>query len=683
MALDIGAVFKIKAGVEGTDQIRRLNSELKRTEDAGGSLGRTFAGLKGQLLGAFSVAAVGAFFKSAVEGAMQAEQASARLTATLRATGYSAGLTKKELDDLADSMANSTQFDDESVRNASATLLKFGNIQKGVFEEGIKLSADLASLMGTDIVDAAQIVGKALASPAEGMGALERKTGQFTGSQKDAIKAMAEAGNIAGAQSRILEILRGKIGGTADEMNTGLTKATHDLKKAWDEMLESFGKTELVSGKNGGGGFMGFLKQSLVDIKAIIDNGDWWDKLKAIGKFSLGFRGFEVGSGAGSRMASGIIGGQGNTEAEKAAAGAAAERAQQVAEAAAARLKKQQEEAAKAAEALRKQQEGAYDSHIKQLQNELDSTKQLSETAKVLLDIDRGRYGALSADRKKALMDAAREVDLAKEKKELADETEKGRAKNIADQDREAERVRDLVEGYKNLADPVREYRMELERIQELWLQGLLSDDEAFAASDKIKEKIKDLQTLGETGTDAFKELQQAVEGWGRAASDAFVDWAFGAKTSIRDVVATFLKEIARMVVYKNLFQPMAQAGASWLSSFIPGGFKFHSGGVVGAGGTPVAIGAGAWAGAPRMHGGGIAGLRSDEVPAILQKGEKVLARGQSGGGVTFNIPVTVNQNGGAGGADPRMLAQMVGAKVREVLVDESRSGGMLAGLRG
>ena len=34
-----------------------------------------------------------------------------------------------------------------------------------------------------------------------------------------------------------------------------------------------------------------------------------------------------------------------------------------------------------------------------------------------------------------------------------------------------------------------------------------------------------------------------------------------------------------------------------------------------------------AFANAPRMHGGGWAGLRPDEVPAILQRGERVLSR--------------------------------------------------------
>ncbi|MFC3119873.1 hypothetical protein ACFOHS_22375 [Jhaorihella thermophila] len=50
-----------------------------------------------------------------------------------------------------------------------------------------------------------------------------------------------------------------------------------------------------------------------------------------------------------------------------------------------------------------------------------------------------------------------------------------------------------------------------------------------------------------------------------------------------------------------------------------------------------------AFAAAPRMHSGGWAGLRPDEVPAILQRGERVLSRRDAqsygaGGGVTINI---------------------------------------------
>jgi len=49
-----------------------------------------------------------------------------------------------------------------------------------------------------------------------------------------------------------------------------------------------------------------------------------------------------------------------------------------------------------------------------------------------------------------------------------------------------------------------------------------------------------------------------------------------------------------------------------------------------------------AFANAPRMHGGGFAGLRPDEVPAVLQKGEKVLRRGESSGVNVINININL-----------------------------------------
>jgi hypothetical protein len=39
-----------------------------------------------------------------------------------------------------------------------------------------------------------------------------------------------------------------------------------------------------------------------------------------------------------------------------------------------------------------------------------------------------------------------------------------------------------------------------------------------------------------------------------------------------------------------------------------------------------------AFANAPRMHAGGWAGIKPDEVPAILQKGERVLSRREAAG---------------------------------------------------
>ena len=74
-----------------------------------------------------------------------------------------------------------------------------------------------------------------------------------------------------------------------------------------------------------------------------------------------------------------------------------------------------------------------------------------------------------------------------------------------------------------------------------------------------------------------------------------------------------------------------------------------HAGGTAGGSAPQRLVPALAFAGAPRLHGGGVAGLRPDEVPAILQRGERVLSRaetraldgGPAASGVMVNIMTT------------------------------------------
>jgi hypothetical protein len=110
----------------------------------------------------------------------------------------------------------------------------------------------------------------------------------------------------------------------------------------------------------------------------------------------------------------------------------------------------------------------------------------------------------------------------------------------------------------------------------------------------------------------------------------------------------------------------MAGGGASMFSSF-------HSGGVVGGGG-----GGGYYI--PRLHDG----LASDEFPAILQRGETVLRRGDSGSGgaITHQINVHVQTNDTTNKREAidygKEVGRMVKLKVQECLHDEIRPGGVL-----
>jgi hypothetical protein len=88
-----------------------------------------------------------------------------------------------------------------------------------------------------------------------------------------------------------------------------------------------------------------------------------------------------------------------------------------------------------------------------------------------------------------------------------------------------------------------------------------------------------------------------------------------------------------------------------------------------------------AFANAPRMHQGGFAGLKSDEVPAILQRGERVLSRaelaGGMGGGASDSRSVGVSINIDARGAQVGVAEQIAAGIRRELpgIIDATRAG--------
>lgn len=268
-----------------------------------------FAKLKGEVSGvqgsfeklqvAMAATGLAAVFAAAKKAAEESEAATRRLEAVIRATGNASGYTGAQLGVLADQLARVTQFDDEAFRTATATILRFGDVSGKQLERTLKLSADLAAFMGSDLPGAAETLGKAIAAPSQGMDRLQRSVGYFTEAQKAAIKAMDEGGDRLGAQNALLDILQGKIGGTAEVMNQGLTRATRDLTKAVGELLELFGKSDpngLVVQT------LDTISSSLRAVKSIMESGDWANKFLAIvgvGAARGGLIGALLGAGKG------------------------------------------------------------------------------------------------------------------------------------------------------------------------------------------------------------------------------------------------------------------------------------------------------------------------------------------------------------------------------------------------
>ena len=143
---------------------------------------------------------------------------------------------------------------------------------------------------------------------------------------------------------------------------------------------------------------------------------------------------------------------------------------------------------------------------------------------------------------------------------------------------------------------------------------------------------------IGQTLVGAFQSAETAM--------GAFVKTG---RLDFRDLVTSMIADLARLGARRFMLGPIADAlsgalgGAGGLSADV-----LHGGGVVGSPGPGRMVPALAFAGAPRMHSGGWAGLKPDEVPAILQRGERVLSRREAAGygqgqSAAPNISVTIN----------------------------------------
>ena len=143
---------------------------------------------------------------------------------------------------------------------------------------------------------------------------------------------------------------------------------------------------------------------------------------------------------------------------------------------------------------------------------------------------------------------------------------------------------------------------------------------------------------------DIGADVGQTLVGAFQSAEEAVANFVKTGKLSFSDLVTSILADLAKLATRQFILGPIANVLSGALGNV--GGIVagvLHAGGVVGGAGPSRMVPAMAFAGAPRMHSGGFAGLRPDEVPAILQKGERVLSRSETagygaGGNVTVNI---------------------------------------------
>lgn len=210
-----------------------LNSTMGGLSKIMGTLGVGFAVFKGL-----------EFVKGGLEKVHELHQATAQVQAVLTSTNQMAGLSMKELEESAKSLASNSKFGRADIFGMQSLLLTFTSVKDKIFNEAQPAIMDLATRMGGDLKGASIQVGKALNDPIVGMTALRRVGVSFSEDQKAVIKRLQETGDLAGAQKIILKELAVEFGGSAksafdaDPM-AKFNKMMGSLKMTFGEIAES------------------------------------------------------------------------------------------------------------------------------------------------------------------------------------------------------------------------------------------------------------------------------------------------------------------------------------------------------------------------------------------------------------------------------------------------------------
>ena len=178
------------------------------------------------------------------------EKAEAQLNATLKSTQYAAGLTAKEIKNMASGFQEVTNFGDEAVISAQNLLLTFTNIGKDIFPQTTEMILDMSEALGQDLKSSAIQLGKALQDPILGVTALRRVGVNFNEAQTEVIKNLVKTGRQAEAQALILKELQTEFGGSARAARDTFGGALKSLENNTGDVYESIGKMVAIVGRD-------------------------------------------------------------------------------------------------------------------------------------------------------------------------------------------------------------------------------------------------------------------------------------------------------------------------------------------------------------------------------------------------------------------------------------------------
>ena len=208
----------------------------------------SFSVLRSQLLlASFAVNLVDRAVLNLVKAFAKQELAGIKLTNTLRASGYAAGITKSEIISLTKELQRNGVVGDEVNMQMASLMLTYTKIGKDVFPRALKAANDMATSIEMNIPTAEALrskvtmLSKALQDPIRGMTALRKVGFTLTTQQEKLIKSFVNSGDIISAQNLILEAAELQYGDMADKVRDSAIGEINALSMAFGDLQERVG----------------------------------------------------------------------------------------------------------------------------------------------------------------------------------------------------------------------------------------------------------------------------------------------------------------------------------------------------------------------------------------------------------------------------------------------------------
>ena len=255
--------------------LKQANAQFAKLQTSMGSLGRNFA------VAGIAITAAFAAIGRSVADAAESQKVFAQTEAVLKSMGTTANGTATDLANMASALQKTTAFSDEAILAGANLLLTFKNIQNqagagnDIFDQTATLMLDVARAMGTSASGEAIRLGKALNDPVKGISALTRVGIQFTDQQKAQIKALAESGDLMGAQKIILAELQQQFGGSAAAYAQTFTGQVESLNNELNDLSEEIGFMVMPAIKGMVTEFRNLIPVIGAQLKAAIESVDW------------------------------------------------------------------------------------------------------------------------------------------------------------------------------------------------------------------------------------------------------------------------------------------------------------------------------------------------------------------------------------------------------------------------